>query len=129
MRILCIDSDSNCLDFALRCMEWGHEVLWYDRPRKDGTLRLSGKGLVPKIIDYDLLRTKFIDWADLIFIPDNNFYLEMLEPFRERGYPIYGCCEEAAKWEHDRATGQEAMKKAGLTTIPGVEFHDYDQAA
>jgi phosphoribosylamine--glycine ligase len=128
-RLVIIDTWSNALDLAMRAQEWGWEVLIYDQPRKDGSIRLAGKGIVPKIIDYDLLRTKYIDYADLIFLPDNTAYLEMLEPYRKLGYPIFGPSPEAAELELDREKGQEAMKAAGLKTIPGIEFHDYDDAA
>lgn len=129
MRILCIDTDSNALDWLMRCMAAGHDVLWYDKPKKNGAEACAGKGIIPKITDYDKLRSKYIDWANLIFLPDNTFYLDMLEPFQQRGYPIFGPTVKAAELELDRAVGQAAMKKAGLRTIPGVEFHDYDDAA
>jgi len=128
-RLLIIDTGSNALDFAMRAQEWGWSVLWYDRPRADGSIRMAGKGIVPKIVDYNLLRSKYLDWADLIFLPDNNFYLEMLEPYRLQGLPIFGPSVEAAQWELNREMGQKVMKKAGMKTIPGVTFHDYDDAA
>lgn len=129
MRVLIIDVASNALDFAMRCQDWGHDVMFYDAPHKDGSVRMAGKGIVPRLIDYNLLQTKYLDWSDLIFLPDNVKYLDMLEPKRKAGYPIFGCCLEAAELELDRAKGQEAMKAAGLSIIPGVEFHDYDDAA
>lgn len=129
MRVLIIDVASNALDFAMRAQEDGHQVVWFDRHRKDGSVRQAGKGIVPKLIDYDLLRSKYIDWADLIFLPDNTHYLDMLEPHRLRGAPIFGPGMEAAEWELDRDRGQEVMKKAGLRTIKSVPFHDYDDAA
>lgn len=129
MRVLIIDVASNALDFAMRCQMHGHDVMWWDRPRKDGSMRMAGKGIVPRLIDYQQIQTKWLDWADLIVLPDNTHYLDMLEPYRLRGYPIFGPSLEAAELELDRAKGQAAMKKAGLNTIPGVEFHDYDDAA
>lgn len=128
-RLLIIEPESQCLDFAMRCQEYGWSVLWYDRPHKDGRIRMAGKGIVPKIIDYNMLRSRWIDWADLIFLADNNYYLEMLEPFRLQGAPIFGPSPEAAKWEINREIGQQAMKKAGMKTIPSKLFHDLDDAA
>lgn len=129
MRILCLDTGSNALAWLMQCQAAGHDCLWYDRPRPDGTRRMAGKGIVPKLIDYDLLRSKYIDWADLVFLTDNTHYLDMLEPFRQRGYPIFGPSARSAVLELNRSFGQDAMKRAGLQTIPGVSFNDYDAAA
>lgn len=129
MKILLIDCESNLLDFAMRCQDWAHEVVWWDRARKDGSPRLAGKGIVPKIVDYNLLRDRYIGWADLIVVADNAHYTDLLEPYRRMGYPIFGPSPEAADWELNRRIGQEVMKKAGLNTIPGVAFTDYDAAA
>lgn len=128
-RLLLIDTCSNFLDLAMRAQEWGWDVLWWDKARKDGSRRTAGDGIVPRLVDYDLLRTKYMDWADLIVLADNTAYLEMLDDYRARGYPIFGPSETAADLELDRALGQAAMKKAGLKIIPGVEFNDYDEAA
>ncbi|KWN78997.1 hypothetical protein WM24_28450 [Burkholderia ubonensis] len=128
MRILAIDVGSNCLDWLMRCQEWGHQVLWYDKPRPDGTDRHAGEGIVPKIRDYDELRRKWLGWADLIYTPDNVSYLEMLEPYRRVGYPIYGCNLAAVEWELDREAGQKVMEECGMRIIPGKTFHDYDSA-
>lgn len=128
MKILCIDTDSNALDFLMRCQKWGHEIMWYDKQKKDGTDRRAGEGIVPKLRDFEELRKKWVGWADLIYLPQNNHYLPMLEPYRAMGYPIYGTNEAGANWEIDRAEGQRVMKAAGLKIIPGKEFNDYDSA-
>jgi phosphoribosylamine--glycine ligase len=129
VRILVVDAGSNALDWALRCQDHGHEVIWYAKRNEDRTVMQAGKGLVNRLVDYDLLRSRYMDWADLIFTTDNSRYTDMLEPYRQRGYPIFGPSPEASELELDRAMGQKAMKRAGLKTIPGVEFHDYDAAA
>lgn len=128
LKILCIDTDSNALDFLMRCQKWGHEVMWFDKQKKDGTDRRAGEGIVPKLRDWDALRSKWIGWADLIYLPANNHYLAMLEPYRAMGYPVFGTNAAGAKWEIDRAEGQRVMKAAGLNVIPGREFHDYEAA-
>jgi phosphoribosylamine---glycine ligase len=90
---------------------------------------MTGIGIVPRLVDFDLLRTKYLDWADLIFLTGNSYYLDMLDDYRARGYPIFGPSQEASRWELDRMYGQEIMKKAGLNTIPGIEFNDFAEAA
>jgi len=52
-----------------------------------------------------------------------------VEPYRKMGYPVFGPSPDAADLELNRKLGQDAMKKAGLNTIPGVTFDDYDRAA
>lgn len=128
MKILAIDTDSNALDFLMRAQLFGHTVKWFDRPRKDGSERLAGKGIIEKITDYEALWSKWLGWADLIYIPGNNFYMDRLEAYRRMGYPIYGGNAAGAKWESDRAEGQRVMKECGLEVIDGKEFHDYESA-
>jgi phosphoribosylamine--glycine ligase len=113
----------------MRCQQWGHEVVWFDEKRKDGSERRAGEGIVHKLRDFDLLRKKYIGWADLIFVPDNTKYLDLLEPYRQLGYPIFGPSKEAAELELDRSAGQAAMEECGLNTIPGIEFKDFERAA
>ena len=128
MKILVIDVGSNALDLCMRWQQAGHEVKWYDKPRPDGTDRHAGEGIVDKIRDYDQLRKKWLGWADLIYTPDNVSYLDMLEPYRKIGYPIFGCNLAAVEWELDRECGQKVMEECGMSSIPGKSFHDYDSA-
>ncbi|OYV27494.1 MAG: hypothetical protein B7W98_01665, partial [Parcubacteria group bacterium 20-58-5] len=112
----------------MRSQQFGHEVKWYDRPRGDGTPRRAGEGIIEKIRDYDALRKKWIGWADLIYLPDNAHYLDMLEPFRKIGYPIYAPGVEAAELELNRGAGQRAMKAAGIPIMESKTFTDYPAA-
>lgn len=128
MRILAIDTTSNCLDWLIRCQLAGHECKWYDRTNDSGEPRRAGEGIITKIQNYQEIQRKWLDWADLIYLPDNTRYIDMLEPYRIRGYPIFGPGVEAAHLELDRQAGQDSMKKAGLNIIPGKTFHDYKDA-
>lgn len=128
MRVLVIDVGSNALDFCMRCLAAGHEVKWFDKNRKDGTRRRAGEGIVDKITDYVELQTKWVHWADLIFTPDNTHYVDMLEPYRLSGYPIFGCNLEAQSWELDRQVGQDVMKECGISVMESKTFYDYKDA-
>jgi len=128
MRILALDTSSNCLDWLMRCQNYGHQVLWYDRPRDNGTPRRAGEGIVKKVRDLNDVRRKWFDWADLIYMPDNTYYVEMLDPLRKNGYPVFAASAEAAKMELDRQHGQKLMKDAGIPIMESVPFHDYDAA-
>lgn len=128
-RLLCIDTTSNCLDICMRAQQSGWDVRWWDMTRDSGEPRRAGNGIVPKITDFNELKRKWLDWADLVYVPDNCKYLDFLEPYRLRGYPIFGPSAEAANLELNRGEGQRAMKAAGLQIMESKVFHDYDEAA
>ena len=77
-RLLIIDNASNCLDMALRAKNAGWQVKWFDKARPDGTPRLAGMGMIEKIDDWNEIPKKWMDWADLIYLPDNVFYLSLI---------------------------------------------------
>jgi phosphoribosylamine---glycine ligase len=130
VKILAIDTGAECLDLLMRCQDFGHEVLWFTMKNDHDHDEKAGTNIVPKLVDYDRLRSRYLGWADLIYLADNTHYMTMLEPLRKIGYPIFGMgTPEATALELDREAGQKAMKDAGLNTIPGVTFHDYDAAA
>lgn len=129
MKILIVDTGAEALDWAMRCIEWGHDVVWFTAKRDDRSKETVGEGIVPRLYDLDVVRKKKLGWADLIFLTDNTKYTDMLEPFRKDGYPIFGPSPEASELELDRALGQRAMKDAGLQILPSTGFHDYQAAA
>lgn len=129
MKILIIDTGCEALDWAMRCVEWGHEVAWFTAKRSDRTRETVGQGIIPRLHDYDSLRKKWVGWADLIFLTDNTKYTDMLEPYRAMGYPIFGPSPEASELELNRAKGQAAMKSAGLQVLASKTFNDYDAAS
>jgi len=129
VRILVIDTGSEALDFCMRCIEWGHDVIWFCAKRADREKEIVGKGIVNKLYDLDVLRRKYLGWADLIFLTDNAKYVDMLDSYRRDGYPVFGPSSEAAELELNRILGQKAMKDAGLQIIPSEGFFDYKVAA
>jgi len=129
MKVLIVDAGSNALDFGMRAQWAGHDVMWYAKKNKDRSVQLAGKGIVPRLVDFDQLRTRYLGWADLIFVTDNAHYTDLLEPYRKIGYPVFGPSPEASELELDRRIGQQAMKSAGMKIIPGAEFRDYEAAA
>lgn len=128
MKVLCIDNESMALDWLIRCQDAGHEVMWFQRPRKGDEELLVGEGFLKRTSDLEALRKKWLGWADLIFLTDNSVYIDLLEPYRKIGYPIFGCNAEAAELELDREAGQRAFKECGLNVIPSKFFSDYDSA-
>ena len=128
MRILVLDTSSNCLDWLLRCEDYGHQTIWYDRPRQGGEPRHAGEGMIKKERDLNAVRRKWFDWADLIYMPDNTYYVDLLDQLRPRGFPIFAANAEAAKMELNRQHGQKLMKEHGIPIMESVAFHDYDAA-
>jgi len=127
-RILCIDTTSNCLDMLMRAQDYGHQCLWYDRPRPGGEQRRSGEGIINKVRDLNEVQRKWFDWADLIYMPDNTYYVDMMDALIKRGYPVFCGGLDAAKMELDREHGQKLMAQHGIEIMQSIAFHDYDAA-
>lgn len=127
-RLLILDNASNCLDMVMRAQLAGWTVKWWDRQRSDGTPRMAGHGIIEKIQDWNEVQRKWLDWADLIYLPDNVLYVPMLEPYQKQGYPILAPTVAAADLELDREAGQRAMASVGMQVMKSKAFHDYDEA-
>jgi phosphoribosylamine--glycine ligase len=128
MNLLIIDQ-FDCgffMDLAIKSIAHGHTVRVYSRNNFDGTRCENGDGIegIKKVADWEA----HMDWADLIFVTDNSRFLARLEQYRRRGYPIYGCNVEGARWEQDREYGAEVMERAGIPVIPTTKFSKYDEA-
>ena len=124
MNLLIIDAAGLSLDLALRAMSYGHEVRVFIRHNKDGSRCEVGDGLVKRVPHWE----QHMQWADLIFVCDNTFYINQLEHWKNKGYPIFGPCVGATQWEQDRVVGSEAFERAGIKTIPLTKFSNYDKA-
>lgn len=122
MRILLIDP-GNGLDWAMRCIEAGHEIKWHLRQTEK--TKHIGRGLVEIVDDW----RQWGRWADLIVLTDNTYYLKEVNAWRDgRDARVIAATEEAAAWELDRVAGQEAFKAAGIATAEYQEFDSYDKA-
>ncbi len=123
MKILIVDNyGESALDWALRCLDAGHQVRWHIAP--DPRREMVGKGLVERVADWrDHMR-----WADLVFLPDNTKYLAEMDAWRKRGVRIMGPSVAAAAWELDRGQGMHVLARAGIETPTSHEFSDYDKA-
>lgn len=125
MKILLIDRGGYFLDFALRCINAGHEVRWFLGKLKGGDRNPQGDGMgVKKIADW----TTSMRWADLILTPDNSVYGEALRPWFNRGFPIWGPNEEVASWELNRGAGAKVLQEIGVELIPSRSFKKINDA-
>ena len=127
MKILIIDpSGCGCaLSFGLRSEAAGHEVKLFLRHNKDGSRAEVGDGgLIKRVSNWE----DHMNWADLIFVTDNIYYIHALERYRDKGYPIFGANLEGTSWEQERDYGEIILNKAGVETIPSQTFDNYDDA-
>lgn len=124
MNVLIIDAGGVCLDFALRCKAYGHNVKAFIRHNKDGSRCEVGDGLIERVPHWE----QHMQWADLIFTTDNTFYIKQLDHWRAKGYPIFGPSDDANQWEQNRELGAKVLERAGIKTIPSKKFNNYDEA-
>lgn len=124
MKILAVDCVGGMLDWCMRCLEAGHDVRLWVKPRDGEKRNPIGDGYVDKVADW---KTS-MSWADLIVLSDNANLMEELEPYHAKGYPIFGPNTAGAKLELDRQFGQDVLKKVGVKIAPSTSFTDYDKA-
>ena len=121
MLILVVDPSALCLDFCLRCIAAGHTVKWYTKGSRSAHI---GQGLVDKVTNW---RT-YTKVADLIFSADNLEFMDEIDEYIKKGYPVFGPGKRAAKLELDRMYGQDVIKDFGGEIIPSHPFGNYDSA-
>lgn len=123
MKIFIADYSWSGLPFAMLCDQYNHDVRIYFTPNK-GNKTDIGKGIV-NIVDKI---EPSMDWADLIIITDNSKSVKELQYYFDTGYPIVGSSWEQAQWEIVREEGQNALKAAGIKTLPFKAFTSYQTA-
>lgn len=124
MNILLIDVYSSYLDLAIRCMAHGHEVRWFQSKTREGLKSKVGDGIVKKVSDWE----SSMRWADIVLLADNVRYIHALEPWRKKGFPIWGPNLEVADWELNRQKGQEILKNAGVKIMESIQFSSLNKA-
>lgn len=83
-----------------------------------------GEGLVDKVDRWK----PYMDIADLIIVADNMMFMDEMDDYIKKGYPIFGPGKRGAKLEIDRMVGQEMIEAISDAMIPSVEFSNYDAA-
>lgn len=120
MKILLIDVEGLGLDFALRCIEAGHDVRWW---RVDAHKSRDGEGFKGLQMVDDWRGS--MPWAKdgLILTTGNCKFLPQLDQYRTLGYKIFSPTVASANLEIDRAAGMKVMQAAGIELPP---FHMFD---
>lgn len=122
MRVLVFDPGGDALDLALRAKNAGHDVRHWMRNGRE--TEFIGKGLVTRVDEWQAS----MGWADLVFMSDNVVWMDLLETYREKGYPIFGPNLAGAELELDRAAGQKRLKAEGIDVLDYKTFTSYDLA-
>ncbi len=123
MRILIIDDPGSGVNWAMRCMNDGHDVKIYIT-QKEKT-KYIGRGLVDIVENW----RDYMRWAELVFLTDNTKYMKEIDRWRrDEGINVVGPTDESSDWELERDVGQKILAKNGIKTIPSKTFTDYDQA-
>lgn len=119
MKILIVDQDGVALSFILRAVAAGHKVRWFCSPKPSISAAI-GKGFkgVERITNW----VASAGWADLIFCTLNDDYLEKLEFFRKKGYPVFAPSPASAKLEISRKDGLALLEKHGIEPAPYQTF-------
>ncbi len=104
MKVLVIDADGLYLAFCWRCALAGHEVRWFVKETRPND---AGKGF--KGITRSTNWVGDVPWADLIVPTGNQIYMERLQFFRDKGFPVFGPSVASAELEIKRGLGMEFM--------------------
>lgn len=122
MNVLVLDGESIGLDFAMRCEKSGHTVRWFmdDEGKPSG----EGSGIIERVKTW----MPHLKWADLIFLTGNAKFLDQLEPYRKKSFPIFGPSKASADLEINRGLGMKALKEAGIDVPEYKTFKSLKEA-
>lgn len=125
MNVLIIDQDHVGLSFAVRAAMAGHEVKWFLKP-KDGADPAIGNGFkgIEKVTNW----ASHMGWADLTFCTANDDYIQRLEFFRKKGFPVFAPSVASTHLEVSRADGMKLLEKAGIECVPYKTFPNMSAA-
>lgn len=119
MKVLIVDQDGVALSFALRARDAGHQVKWFTKPKPENP-KDTGSGF--KLIDKVTNWVSHVTWADLIFCTTNDDYIEKLDFFYKKGYPVFAPSVASAKLEISRKDGMKLLEKVGIECVPYKTF-------
>lgn len=125
MKFLIVDQDGVGLSLALRAQQAGHLVKWFIKPRET-TNQETGQGFkgIEKVDNW----VAHVKWADLIFSTSNDDYIDRLEFFRKKGYPVFAPSVASTHLEVSRADGMKVLEKAGIECVPYQTFKTMAEA-
>ena len=125
MKFLIIDQDCVGLSLALRARDAGHQVRWFVKPRPANN-KDTGNGFkgIERVDNW----VSQVNWADLIFSTSNDDYIEKLEFFKKKGFPVYAPSVASTKLEVSRKDGMKLLESVGIECAPYQTFATMKQA-
>lgn len=114
-----VDQDGVGLSIALRAAQAGHAVKWFIKP-KPSNGQDAGKGFkgIEKIQNW----VSHMQWADLVITTSNDDYIERLDMFKKKGFPVYAPSKASVNLEISRTDGMKMLEKAGIECVPYQTF-------
>ena len=125
MKLLIIDQDCVGLSLSLRARDAGHQVKWFVKPKPSNS-KETGKGFknIERIDNW----VPHVKWADLIMCTSNDDYIEKLEFFRKKGFPVFAPSVASSKLEISRKDGMKLLEKVGIECVPYKTFKSMQEA-
>ena len=125
MRVLFLDLWGGGTSLAYRMVNEGSIVKMWMKPDKDHKEEpnTTGDGFFQKVKDYN----EWTDWADLI-VADDGRLGKICDELRAKGKLVWGGTEWTDDIEDDRGSGQQVLKRIGMTVPESFEFKNPDQA-
>ena len=120
-RFLFISKEALISDIAWQIVKEGHEAKYFIEHQKD---REVADGFVQKVDNWE----KEVGWADVIVFDDVLGHGTIADKLRKEGRNVIGGTPYTDMLEHDRAIGQEELRKSGVSIIPQWNFDSVDEA-
>ena len=120
-RFLFISKEALISDIAWQIVKEGHEAKYFIEHQKD---REVADGFVQKVDNWE----KEVGWADVIVFDDVLGHGTIADKLRKEGRNVIGGTPYTDMLEHDRAIGQEELRKSGVSIIPQWNFDSFDEA-
>jgi len=122
MKFLFYSPLGESLSLTQTLLQEGHQVKFFIKKPK---FRESGKGLVPKVLNWK----KYLGWADVIVFDDVEYNTgQEIERLRKRGYLVVGGNRFGDRLENDRIFGQKIMKELGMKIPFSKRFFSFERA-
>ena len=126
-RFIILSTDHSGLGFAKHATEevgW-ENVIYAIEPKEEEEnvecFELTGDGIVQKMTIEEIMNERN-DHKEDYWIFDGNHHPEVSEKLRSEGFKVFGGSQLMYDMENDRNFGMQLVKKAGLKTLPFVEF-------
>lgn len=120
MKFLFVSLEALSLDLAYRVLQEGHEVKLFVQSETEKDV---GDGFVEKVDKWE----DHIGWAEVIIFDDIGFG-KAADKLRSEGKKVVGGSAYTDRLESDREFGQNELARAGVSTLQGRTFSDFEEA-